>query len=72
MLLHPKLSQTEITGVADAEKRIAVQQAQAKLQNDASSTLPQALAGLVLVVGAIATWKQAQISRHGQITDRVS
>jgi hypothetical protein len=72
LLLHPKLTKADLSGVVDAEKRITLQQAQAKLQNDARSTLLQALAGLVLVVGAVATWKQVQIGRHGQITDRIT
>jgi hypothetical protein len=72
LLLHPKLTNADLSGVADAEKRITLQQAQTKLQNDARSTLLQALAGLVLVGGAVATWRQVQIGRHGQITDRIT
>ncbi|HZA84549.1 MAG TPA: hypothetical protein VFC13_24240, partial [Actinomycetes bacterium] len=41
-----------------------------KAENDARTTLPQGIAGLVLVVGAGATWRQIQISREGQITER--
>ena len=45
-------------------------QAQAQLQNDARATLLQGVAGLLLVAGAIATWRQVQVSREGQITER--
>jgi hypothetical protein len=41
-----------------------------KAENDARTTLLQGIAGLVLVVGAGATWQQLQINREGQITER--
>jgi hypothetical protein len=41
-----------------------------KAENDARTTLLQGVAGLVLVVGAGATWRQIQINRKGQITER--
>jgi uncharacterized protein YjbI with pentapeptide repeats len=69
-LLHPPLSASELQGVASADRRIELQQAQAKLQNDTRTTLLQAIAGLLLVAGAIATWRQVQVSREGQITER--
>lgn len=71
-LLHPSLSNADLSGVADAQERITLQQAQAKLQDDARSTILQGFAGLILVLGAIATWRQVQISRHGQITERIT
>jgi Pentapeptide repeats (8 copies) len=71
-LLHPPLSASELQGVASADRRVELQQAQAKLQNDARATLLQGVAGLLLVAGAIATWRQVQISREGQITERFS
>jgi hypothetical protein len=43
---------------------------QLKAENDARTTLLQGIAGLVLVVGAGATWRQLQINREGQITER--
>src|SRR5262249_16127930 len=42
------------------------------LQNNTRATLLQGFAGLILVAGAVATWRQVQISRHGQITDRTT
>jgi hypothetical protein len=71
-LLHPPLSAAQLQGVTSADKRIELQQAQAKLQNDARATLLQGAAGLLLVIGAIATWWQLQISREGQLTERFS
>jgi Pentapeptide repeats (8 copies) len=68
-LLHPQLSAADLQGVA-ADKRVELQQAQARLQNDVRATLLQGVAGLLLVAGAIATWRQIQVSREGQITER--
>jgi hypothetical protein len=72
LLLYPNLSSAELRGIPDAQTRITMQQAQAQLQNDTRSTLLQGFAGLILVAGAVATWRQIQISRHGQITDRMT
>jgi Pentapeptide repeats (8 copies) len=70
-VLHPPLSSADLEGVAGgAEKRIELQQAQAKLRDDVRATLLQAIAGLLLVVGAVATWRQVRISREAQITER--
>jgi hypothetical protein len=68
-LLHPPLSPVELHSVASADKRVELQQAQARLQNDARATLLQGVAGVLLVVGVVATWRQVQVSREGQITD---
>jgi hypothetical protein len=69
-LLHPPLSPVELQGVASADRRVELQQAQARLQNDARATLLQGVAGVLLVVGVVATWRQVQVSREGQITER--
>jgi hypothetical protein len=69
-LLHPPLSAAELEAVTSVDKRIELQQAQAKLENDARATLLQGVAGLLLVAGAIATWRQVQVSREGQLTER--
>jgi hypothetical protein len=68
--VYPPLSADELNNVADAKARIELQQAQSKLQNDFRSILLQGLAGLLLVVGAVATWRQLQITRDGQIPER--
>jgi hypothetical protein len=68
-LLYPPLTSSDLGGVSDATERITLQQAQAKLQNDARSTLLQRYGGFVLFLGAVATWRQVQISRHGQLTN---
>jgi Pentapeptide repeats (8 copies) len=69
-LLYPPLSAADLRGVLSAQSRIQLQQAQSQLANDARSTLLQGLGGLLLVVGAIATWRQVHVSREGQITER--
>lgn len=71
-LLHPPLSPAQLQGVTSPERRIDLQQRQAELQNDVRATLLQGIAGVLLVVGAVATWRQLQISREGQITERFS
>lgn len=43
-----------------------------KAENDVRTTLLQAIAGLLLAVGAATTWRQIHISREGQITERFS
>jgi hypothetical protein len=69
-LLYPPLGAGDLRGVSSAQSRIQLQQAQSQLANNARSTVLQGLAGLLLVVGAIATWRQIRISREGQITER--
>jgi hypothetical protein len=69
-LLHPPLSPVQLQSVASADRRVELQQAQARLQNDARATLLQGVAGVLLVVGVVATWRQVQVSREGQITER--
>ena len=71
-LLYPPLGTAVLRGVASAQARIQLQQAQSQLANNARSAVLQGLAGLVLVAGAVATWWQVHISRQGQITDRYS
>jgi hypothetical protein len=68
-LVYPQLPAAELRGVA-ADRRVELQQAQARLQNDLRATLLQGVAGLLLVAGAVATWRQVQVSREGQITER--
>jgi hypothetical protein len=41
-----------------------------KAENDVRTTLLQGVAGLLLLVGAIATWRQLRLSHEGQITER--
>ena len=69
-LLYPRLTETELQAVPNAETRIQLQQAQSQLQNGARSSLLQALAGLLVIAGAVATWRQVQVNREGQITER--
>lgn len=69
-ILYPGLQPSELSRVADPERQIQLEQAQAQLQNDVRSTCLQGLAGLLVIIGAAATWQQVQIARDGQNTDR--
>jgi hypothetical protein len=68
--LYPRLGVADLRAVATAQARIQLQQAQSQLANDARSSVLQGLAGLLVVAGALATWRQVHISREGQITDQ--
>jgi hypothetical protein len=70
--IKPSLSRAELNTVPSGQIRITLQQAQAQLQNGIRSTMLQALGGILVVAGAVATWRQVQISREGQITDRLT
>jgi uncharacterized protein YjbI with pentapeptide repeats len=52
----------DLAGVPAADRAAAV--------NETRQTLLQGLAGLALLVGAYLTWRQIQVTRQGQITDR--
>jgi uncharacterized protein YjbI with pentapeptide repeats len=43
-----------------------------KAKNDIRTTLLQGIGGLLLVFGAIATWRQIKLTQEGQITERFS
>ncbi|MFD1044247.1 pentapeptide repeat-containing protein [Kibdelosporangium lantanae] len=66
-LLYPE---TSFEAVTDMAKRLELQQAQRALENNARAMLLQGFAGLLLVVGAVSTWRQLRIARDGNITDR--
>jgi hypothetical protein len=70
--IKPSLSRADLRVVPAGQIRITLQQSQAQLQNSIRATLLQAVGGILLVAGAIATWRQVQISREGQITDRLT
>lgn len=69
-LLYQDLTDAQLRAVPSAETRIQLQQAQGQLQNNARSTLLQAVAGLLVLVGAGATLRQVQVNREGQVTER--
>ncbi|NUP53117.1 MAG: pentapeptide repeat-containing protein [Catenulispora sp.] len=69
-LLYPRLSKADLRDVATATEKIQLQQAQAQLANNARTTILQSLAGLVVLAGAVATWRQVHVNREGQITER--
>jgi uncharacterized protein YjbI with pentapeptide repeats len=66
-LLYPDVPLDAITS---PEKRIELLQAQRALENNARSMLLQGFAGILLVVGAMSTWRQVRVARDGNITDR--
>lgn len=68
--LVPPLSPAELQRVASADRRVELQQEQARLQNDVRATLLQGAAGGLLVAGVAATLWQVQVSRQGQLTER--
>lgn len=67
---HPPLTESDLRGVVGADTRIALQQAQAQLQNNVRGTVLQAIAGVLVIAGAAATWRQVQVNREGQLTER--
>lgn len=68
--LYPPLSDSELQAVSSAEMCIQLQQAQSQLQNGARSSLLQSMAGLLVIARAVATWRQVQVNRDGQVTER--
>jgi hypothetical protein len=54
----------------DTATRSLTAEQHAKAISDARSALLQAVGGLLLAAGAVATWRQVRISREGQITER--
>jgi hypothetical protein len=69
-LLYPPLDDATLRSLSTADARIQLQQAQSQLQNNVRSTLLQTLAGLLVLAGAAATWRQVHVNREGQITER--
>ena len=70
--LKPPLSKADLKAVPAGEQRVTLQQAQGQLQNSIRTTLLQGLAGVVVLAGAVATWRQLRITREGHITDRLT
>jgi hypothetical protein len=68
--LYPSLGADDLRGVDNAQTRIQLQQAQSQLRNTARSEVLQDAAGLLVVIGAAAAWRQVQVAREGQITER--
>ncbi|MCI2421410.1 pentapeptide repeat-containing protein [Saccharopolyspora sp. K220] len=68
--LYPSLSEMDIQRINDPSTRIQLQQSQAQLQNNFRSVVLQAVGGMLVIIGAAATWRQVHVSREGQITER--
>jgi hypothetical protein len=69
-LLVPARSDASLHDVADPAKRHQLEDGRLKLQNDVRTTLLQALGGAVIALGALFTYRQLQVNREGQITER--
>jgi hypothetical protein len=68
-LLYPPLPASRFAGVAP-DRRIELETDRLKLQNDARTILLLGLAGGILLVGAYLAWRQLDVTREGQTTDR--
>jgi uncharacterized protein YjbI with pentapeptide repeats len=69
-VLVPDRSATSLAAVADAAKRLELEDARFKQRNDVRTTLLQGLAGAVVAVGLSLTWRQIRVNQEGQITER--
>lgn len=69
-LLYPPLSAADLQGIGNVQSRIQLQQAQSQLASGARSDVLQGFAGLLVAIGAAATWWQVHISREGHLTER--
>jgi hypothetical protein len=65
----PSLTDLKQLGLTAAQA-FDVEAERLRLQNDARSSVLQALAGLVVAVGAYGAWKQLRTSHEAQISDR--
>jgi hypothetical protein len=69
-LLVPARSDASLQDVTDPAKRHELEDARLKLQNDVRTTLLQAIGGAVIALGAFFTYRQLEVNREGQITER--
>lgn len=69
-LLVPTASTASLRDVTNAAQRHQLQDDRLKLQNDVRTTLLQGLGGLAIIAGAVFTYRQLQVTREGQVTDR--
>jgi uncharacterized protein YjbI with pentapeptide repeats len=69
-VLVPDRSPASLAAIADAAKRLELEDARLKQRNDVRTTLLQGLAGAVVAVGLSLTWRQIRVNQEGQITER--
>jgi Pentapeptide repeats (8 copies) len=69
-VLVPDRSAASLAAVADAAKRLELEDARLKQRNDVRTTLLQGLAGAVVAIGLSLTWRQIRVNQEGQITER--
>jgi uncharacterized protein YjbI with pentapeptide repeats len=68
-LLHPPVPDAQLRGLSPRD-RLDVQDARRQRQNEARGTLLQAVAASVLLLGAWQAYRQLQVTREGQVTER--
>jgi hypothetical protein len=68
-LLHPPIPEAQLRGLSQRD-RLDVQDARRQRQNEARGTLLQAVAASVLLLGAWQAYRQLQVAREGQVTER--
>jgi Pentapeptide repeats (8 copies) len=68
-LLHPPVPEAQLRGLSPRD-RLDVQDVRRQRQNEARGTLLQAVAASVLLLGAWQAYRQLQVTREGQVTER--
>lgn len=68
-LLHPPVPEAQLRGLSPRD-RLDVEDARRQRQNEARGTLLQAVAASVLLLGAWQAYRQLQVTREGQVTER--
>jgi hypothetical protein len=63
-------TRVEAAGEIPAVERLRLQNERLKLRNDVRTTMLQAMGGAFFLVTALLTWRQLQLNREGQITER--
>jgi hypothetical protein len=69
-LLAPPISPAALKDIQDPRVRIEAQNERLSLANDVRGTMLQGLGGAVLLLSVYFTWRQLQVNKEGQITDR--
>ena len=71
-MIYPDLDAALLAQLPDTLSRIQAQQAQAGLRDDVDASLAQGAAAILLIVGALAAWRQVKVGREGHITSQLS
>jgi Pentapeptide repeats (8 copies) len=68
--MSPLPSHSELAAISDPSQRAGEIISARGLQNNIRTLMVQVIGGAVLVIGAVATWRQLAINQEGQITER--